>query len=437
MQTNESVRDPLQEPWPRAVGARALAEDTVAVILAGGKGTRLEPLTRDICKPALPFGAGYRSIDFSLSNCVNSGIRRIGVATQHKPEALLGHLEHVWGDVVPGPGHFIAPWRAETRATSTGYRGTADAVYRNLPLIEHVGRRLVLVLAGDHVYRMDYRPMLERHCAHGATVTIGAIEVPMEDARQFGVLTTSYDGRIERFVEKPKTLAELPGANRAHVLASMGIYVFDTELLARALRLDALCPTSSHDFGRDVLPRLIRDGDAFAWRFRAADGARPAYWRDIGTIDSYWRAHMDLLGPEPAMRLDDPEWPMPAARRAPRKIGAEVPSQAGRARDSLITTACTVNGTVQRSVVFEGAEIRRGAEVVDAVILPGAVVGAGCRLRGVIVDAGYRVPDGTVIDRSEGGSVPFERITPAVLTRDAADSSPAENPVHRALATGA
>ena len=415
MQANNLARQPRNESRPHIGAANALAEDTVAVVLAGGKGTRLEPLTREICKPALPFGAGYRSIDFSLSNCVNSGIGRVGVATQHKPEALLDHLKRVWGDVVTGPRHFIEPWRAETRAPGLGYCGTADAVYRNLPIIEELDRRLVLVLAGDHVYRMDYRPMLEQHCERGAAVTIGCVEVPAEDAHQFGVLTIDDHGRIDRFVEKPKTRAEIPGGDRGRVFASMGIYVFDADFLSRALRLDALSTTSKHDFGRDVLPRLIRDADAFAWRFRTADGVRPAYWRDIGTIDAYWRAHMDLLGPTPRLSLDDADWPLPAAGRTPSMIAGR-----GAAADSLIAGPCTLRGTVRRSVVFAGAEIRRGAEVADTVILPEAVIGAGCRLRGVIVGSGCRVPEGTVIDRSGGGTVPIERLTPMVLTGDVA-----------------
>jgi glucose-1-phosphate adenylyltransferase len=399
-----------------------LADDTVAVILAGGKGTRLEPLTRDICKPALPFGAGYRSIDFSLSNCVNSGIRDIGVATQHKPEALLRHLERVWSSA--DAPHRITPWRAETRAPD-GYRGTADAVYRNLAVIEALNRRLVLVLAGDHVYRMDYRPMLEQHRARGAAVTIGCVEVPTEEARHFGVLTVDERGRVDRFIEKPKTAAEVPGGCRSKVLASMGIYVFDAELLSRALRLDAVSPSSRRDFGHDVLPRLIRDADAFAWTFCAQDSGEPAYWRDIGTIDAYWRAHMDLLGPSPRLRLDDPAWPIPIAGRAARAPVRGAAPHGGAQSESLLAAAAEVRGTVQRAVVFAGAEIRRGAEVVDSVVLPHAVIGAGCRLRGVVVDAGCRVPDGTVIDRSAGGTVPIARLDPAVLTSNAAQA-PAE-----------
>jgi glucose-1-phosphate adenylyltransferase len=404
--------------------ANALADDTVAVILAGGKGTRLEPLTRQICKPALPFGAGYRSIDFSLANCVNSGIGRIGVATQHKPEALHEHLERVWADRVTDPRHFIAPWRAETRAPGTGYRGTADAVYRNLDIIEKLGRRLVLVLAGDHVYQMDYAPLLEQHRRRGATVTIGCIEVPVEDARHFGVLTVDGQGRIDRFVEKPQTRADLPGGLGGPIVASMGIYVFDAELLARVLRLDACSATSKHDFGGDVLPRLIREGDAFAWRFRAADG-QPAYWRDIGTIEAYWRANIDLLGASARIRLDDPGWPLPTGGQAPQLIRRHAAARDTEATvDALIAGSAKVRGALRRSVVFENAEIRRGAEIVDTVVLPGAVIGANCRLRGVVVDSHCRVPDGTVIDGSVTGAGPLERLQPLVLTGDIASAVP-------------
>ena len=275
MKNNDLARPRWEQTRPPIGAATALVDDTVAVILAGGQGTRLKPLTREICKPALPFGAAYRSIDFSLSNCVNSGIRRIGVATHHKPKALLDHLERVWGDVGDDPRNFVAAWRAETRAPGLGYSGTADAVYRNLDPIEKLDRRLVLILAGDHVYKMDYRPMLERHCERGAAVTIGCVEVPVEEAQEFGVLSVDGSGRINRFAEKPKTRSETPGGDRSHVLASMGIYVFDADLLARALRLDAVSTLSRHDFGGDILPRLVREEQAFAYPFRTADGAEP------------------------------------------------------------------------------------------------------------------------------------------------------------------
>lgn len=396
-----------------------LANDTVAVVLAGGKGTRLDPLTRHVCKPALPFGAAYRSIDFSLANCVNSGIRRVGVATQHKPEALVRHIERVWRKTLTDADDFVSSWAGEKRAPGVGYCGTADAVYRNLEIIEKLGRRLVLILAGDHVYKMDYRPLLAYHCERGAAVTVGCVEVPVEEAHEFGVLSVNHSGRIDRFVEKPKTRADLPRGDRSRVSASMGIYVFEASFLARALRLDAVSAGSRHDFGGDILPRLVREADAFVYPFRASDGVQPAYWRDIGTIGAYWRAHMELLGPSPRVRLDDPDWPLPVDGGAPRSTACR---RATRNRNdvesSLVAADCAVGGTVRRSVLFGGVEIRRGAEVADAVILPGAVVGRGCRLRGVIVDSGCRIPDGTVIDRSVVGAVRAGPSEPAVVTAE-------------------
>ena len=422
---NDLARHALDRDRAHASAAeKLLADETVAIVLAGGKGTRLDPLTRHVCKPALPFGARYRSIDFSLANCVNSGIRHVGVATQHKPEALLSHLDGVWRNVVTDAGHFISPWPAQERAPGIGYRGTADAVYRNLEVIEGLDRRLVLILAGDHVYKMDYRPMLAQHCERGAAVTIGCVEIPVDDAHQFGVLSTDHDNRIDRFVEKPRTRAEIPCGDR--VLASMGIYVFDADLLARILRRDAFSSESGHDFGRDILPPLVCEADAFAWPFRAPDAVQSAYWRDIGTIDAYWRAHMELLGPSPRVRLDDPDWPLPTVGDALRTIGhRDTSKQRGAVEDSLIADESTVGGTVRRTVLFEGVEVRRGAEIVDSVILPQAVIGAGCRLRGVIVDSGSRIADGTVIDRSACGTIPIEQLKPAVLTADdATDSLP-------------
>ena len=372
---------------------------TVAVVLAGGKGTRLDPLTRNICKPALPFGGGFRCIDFSLSNCVNSGVRTIGVATQYEPDVLLGHLWTHWNSAAVGNDAVIHAWRAEERAARYGYCGTADAVYRNLASIHDLEDRLVLVLAGDHVYKMDYRPMLEVHCARNAAVTIGCIEAPIADARHFGVLAVSRDGRIERFVEKPRCL-DMWNTTANRVLASMGIYVFDGALLARMLHLDAAHSDSGHDFGTDILPRLIDGGCAYGYAFRGACGTAAPYWRDIGTLASYWRAHMELLGPQPLLTLDDRRWPIGRGAAAPTKILAATTAPAGgTVEDSLVSVKCKIAGPVVRSVIFEEVEIGRGAKLIDTVVLPGAVIGAGSRLQGVIVDAGYRVPDGTVVEQ--------------------------------------
>jgi glucose-1-phosphate adenylyltransferase len=364
-----------------------VAERTTAILLAGGKGTRLDPLTRNICKPALPFGGTFRCIDFSLSNCVNSGVRTIGVATQYEPDALLSHLWSRWNSTAVGDAAAIHAWRAEERAAQSGYCGTADAVYRNLASIPRLKDSLALVLAGDHVYKMDYRPMLEAHCARNATVTIGCVHVPIADARHFGVVAAGNDGRIERFVEKPRSPADAPRARDDEVLASMGIYVFDAAFL-----------------GSDILPHLIEGGRAYSYAFRGAGGGRaPAYWRDIGTLGAYWRAHMELLGPTPLMTLDDPSWPIGRVAAAPHVILAPTTTAAGgTVEDSVVPAKCSIAGQVQRSVLSEDIEIARGARVAETVILPGGVIGAGSRLRGVIVDAGYRVPEGTVVERYAG-----------------------------------
>lgn len=387
-----------------------IAHDTLAVLLAGGNGTRLDPLTRHICKPALPFGAAFRSIDFTLSNCANSGLRAVGVATQYKPAALLAHLECAWSRA-SRRAPAVVPWRAEERAPATGYRGTADAVYRNLAQIESFGARLVLVLAGDHVYKMDYRPMLEEHLARGAEVTVGCIDVPVGEARHFGVLTTDADGRIERFVEKPQSRDELPAASGDTVLASMGIYVFDAAFLARVLAADAVMPGSRHDFGGDILPALIGRARVFAHAFRGAGASAPPYWRDIGTLGAYWQAHMDLLGPTPPLALDDESWPIGGAGTPPRAISSAVATaRGGTVERSIVGAHCRVAGRVSHSVLFDCVEIAPGATVVDSVVLPGARIGAGSRLCGVIVDAWCRVPEGVVLERDAAG--------PRVLTAD-------------------
>jgi glucose-1-phosphate adenylyltransferase len=383
----------------------SLAERTTAVVLAGGKGTRLSPLTRTVCKPALPFGVAFRCIDFSLSNCVNSRLRSIGVATQHEPDALLAHLWTNWNRPAVGIDTVVHAWRAEERAAQLGYCGTADAVYRNLSSIRDLESSLVLVLAGDHVYKMDYRPMLEAHFARNAAVTIGCIEVPRADARHFGILTVDNDGRIQRFVEKPRSVADRSNTNPG-VLASMGIYVFDGALLARVLHIDAAQPDSGHDFGADILPRLIEGGCAYAYRWRGTASA-PAYWRDIGTLGAYWRAHMELLGPAPLLTLDDASWPIGRGTRArPVNDAAAATAAGGTIVDSIVAADCTVAGHCTRSVLFEGVEVARGAKVAETVALPGAAIGAGCRLRGVIVDAGYRVADGTAVEQLAGSCTP-------------------------------
>jgi glucose-1-phosphate adenylyltransferase len=400
------------------IEASSLAADTVAVVLAGGKGTRLGALTRHVCKPAIPFGGAYRSIDFSLSNCVNSGIVHVGVATQHKPKSLLRHINRVWRDVITDQEHFITPWAAEERAPAQGYLGTADAVYRNLEIIEGLRTRLVLVLAGDHIYKMDYRPLLAHHCEHEADVTVGCVEVAAEEAHHFGIMSVDDRDRICRFVEKPKTLHEVSPDANGRVQASMGIYVFDTDFLASVLRQDACSSISRHDFGCDILPRLIGPADAFAYPFRGSDH-RPGYWRDIGTPSAYWRAHLDLLDPSSSLRLDDSSWPLrrdPAAGSVPRYVDGK---STARVERSLLAGPCAIRGaTVRRSVLFPKVRVSPCSEISESVILPGAAIGRHCHLRGVIVDSGCRIPDGTVIDRSMHRYALGDEMRPAIVTQE-------------------
>jgi glucose-1-phosphate adenylyltransferase len=389
-----------------------LAGKTSAIVLAGGKGERLGALTRDVCKPALPFGAAFRNIDFTLSNCVNSGIRRIGIATQHKPDTLLSHVDAVWSPAVRRSGEFLEVWPAESRAPIVGYRGTADAVFRNLDLIGKHGSDLVLVLAGDHVYQMDYRPMLEFHRARNADVTIGCIDVPAADANQFGILSLDDDARIARFVEKPRTLEGFRASDR--VPASMGIYVFSTAFLAQVLRQDAFSSESRHDFGGDILPGLVGRAALYAYTFAGRGDNRPAYWRDVGTPAAYWRAHLELLDDAPPLRLDDATWPMPAVCGRPALTPGYKRADGSVGGRSLIAGNSAIDGVVHRCVVFPGVRLGRGSLVENSVVLPGAVIGRNCRLSGAIVDTGCRVPDDTVIDAAWRGRA--VRDEPVVLT---------------------
>jgi glucose-1-phosphate adenylyltransferase len=380
-------------PDPQALGG-----DTAAVVLAGGKGTRLGALTRYECKPALPFAGRYRNIDFSLSNCVNSGIHRIGVATQYKDESLVRHLDRAWHSNALRNDGFVEPWRAEAIAAG-GYRGTADAVYRNWGRIEALESRWVLVLAGDHVYQMDYRPMLERHLRSGADVTVGCVEVPLDEASQFGVMSIDADNRIVQFAEKPRQPEALV-TRPDHALGSMGIYVFDRKRLGQLLAEDAPIETSSHDFGRDLIPQLINTARVFAYPFTDQAVVGGGYWRDVGTVSAYWRAHMELLDGIPGFYLDDIGWPLQPATSGPHQQARHATDwdRPGGAVDSLIAQGCQIErARVQRSVLFANVCVAQNTILSNAVILPDTVIGRDCRLSNVIVEAGVQVPPGTVI----------------------------------------
>ena len=366
---------------------------TLAVIMAGGNGTRLGDLTRWDCKPALPFGGQYRNIDFPLSNCVNSGIRRIGVLTQYKAHSLIQHIAQGWNFLRPELNEFVELWPAQQRKGQRWYDGTADAVYQNLELIMERTPAYVLVLAGDHVYKMDYRPMIEAHAASGADVTVGCVEVPVDEAGSFGVMGVDTNGWVEDFQEKPANPKAVPGRPNI-ALGSMGIYVFNRDFLFEALKNDAGDSSSSHDFGRNLLPSMVRDNRVFAYSFCNEDTGGQAYWRDVGTIDSYWQANMDLLEDFSELDLHDERWPILTHQppRAPTRFMG-----AGSASRSIVAAGSLIAGRVERSVLFPECEVGHGSTVEGSLVLPNACIGRNCRLRNVVVDGGCEIPDGTVI----------------------------------------
>jgi glucose-1-phosphate adenylyltransferase len=370
-----------------------LAQRALAIVLAGGHGARLGELTRWHSKPALPFGGQYCNIDFPLSNCVNSGIRRIALLTQYKAHSLIQHVQQGWGFLPSELGEFVEIWPAQQRLGEEWYAGTADAIWQNLDLIEALAPEHVIVLAGDHIYRMDYRQMLEAHERSGATVTVGAVEVPVESASSFGVMRIDAAGRVLEFQEKPAVPAPSPHAPGT-VLASMGIYAFSRRQLVALLRADAARARSSHDFGRDVVPAAVAAGGAVAHVFRDPTTERAAYWRDVGTLDSYWGANMELLGEPPAFDLHDRRWPLWTRQPQsppPQFVGA------GLAQRSIVSAGCRVAGRVEHSALSPDCTVHPGASVAGCVLLPNVVVGRDCRIQRAVVDRGVRIPDGTVI----------------------------------------
>lgn len=384
------------------------ATRTLAIVMAGGSGSRLAPLTRWHAKPALPFGGQYRNIDFTLSNCVNSGIRRIAILTQYKAHSLIQHVCRGWGFLCPEVNEFVEVWPAQQRAGNGWYAGTADAIYQNLDLIVSHGADYVLVLAGDHIYKMDYLPMIQAHVDGGADLTVGCVEVPIEDACSFGVMGIGPNGWVQRFVEKPAApQAVVPDTETA--LASMGIYVFDRERLTDCLRADAERAGSRHDFGFDVLPRLIDKGRVLAHVFRDDRNGVRAYWRDVGTLDQYWQANMELLADNPEMDLQDRSWPIltRAVQSAPPRFVAE-----GTAMRSIVSAGCWVAGRVEQSVLSVDCRVERNAIVEESVVLPNVEIGAGCRIRRAIIDSGCVIPSGTTIDGARSAGVGDQPISP-------------------------
>jgi glucose-1-phosphate adenylyltransferase len=382
----------------------AISRSTMAYVLAGGRGSRLMELTDRRAKPAVYFGGKTRIIDFALSNALNSGIRHISVATQYKAHSLIRHLQRGWNffRVERNESFDILP--ASQRVSETQwYAGTADAVFQNIDIIKGYGPEYVIVLAGDHIYKMDYEPMLQEHVATGATVTVGCIEVPCREATGFGVMDVDIDDRIVSFLEKPADPPSLPNKPN-FALASMGIYVFNTAVLFDVLRRDASDSSSSHDFGRNIIPKIVQNGEAFAHRFTKScvksDAEADAYWRDVGTVDSYWEANIDLTSVVPALDLYDIHWPVwtYAEISPPAKFVHDEDHRRGMAVDSLVSGGCIVSGArLRHSLLFTGVRVNSYARLEGAVVLPYATIGRHVRVTNVVIDRGVAIPDGLVV----------------------------------------
>jgi glucose-1-phosphate adenylyltransferase len=374
-------------------------DDSIAIVLAGGVGERLHPLTKERAKPAVYFGGPYRIIDFALSNCINSGLRRIFIATQYKSLSLNRHIRMGWNIVSEELGEFIEILPPQKRVSEHWYQGTADAVYQNLYSIIREGPRRLIVLSGDHVYKMDYSRMLRFHAERGAAATLAAIEVPMAEVSRFGIVAVDGQDRVTGFEEKPQRASCIPGSPDL-ALASMGVYVFDTEILVRELEADAALPTA-HDFGKDIIPALIQRAPVYAYRFYDENKKASKYWRDIGTLDAYFEANMDLCQVNPEFNLYDPEWPLrtyqPQAPPA-KFVFAEPGSRCGQALDSIISPGCIVSGSsIYGSVLCPNVRVHSFCLIDQCILMPGVRVGRHARIRRAIIDRDVLIPRGARI----------------------------------------
>ena len=376
-----------------------MLDDVLVIVLAGGAGERLYPLTKERAKPAVYFGGPYRIIDFTLSNCINSGLRKIFIALQYKSLSLSRHLRMGWSVVADELGEFVEILSPQKRVGEHWYLGTADAVHQNLYSILRENPRHLIVLSGDHVYKMDYAKMLRFHRDHGAGATLAAIEVPSEEADRFGVLQVDGEDRLTGFLEKPK---DLPAGTQ--VLASLGIYIFDMDVLVPALEEDAKQATA-HDFGKDIIPELIRKVPVFAYRFYDENKKEAKYWRDIGTIDAYYDANMDLCHVNPDFNLYDPEWPLRTyqVQAPPAKfVFADEGRRCGQALDSVISAGCIISGSrVAGSVLCPNVRVHSFCEIEQSILMPGVRVGRHARIRRAIVDRDVFVPRGALIGYNE------------------------------------
>ena len=376
-----------------------MVDDALVVLLAGGAGERLYPLTRDRAKPAVFFGGPYRIVDFTLSNCINSGLRRIFIATQYKSLSLNRHIRMGWSIVSEELGEFVEILPPQKRVSEHWYQGTADAVYQNAYSIIQESPQHVIVLSGDHVYKMDYAKMLKYHKESGAAVTLAAIEIPIHETYRFGVLSVDEQDKVTGFIEKSASAPAIPGSPDL-ALGSMGIYIFDTDVLLKALEADAT-NSSSHDFGKDIIPALITQVPTYAYRFYDENKKSSKYWRDIGTLDAFYDANMDLCGVDPEFNLYDPEWPMrthqPQAPPA-KFVFAEKGRRCGEALDSIISPGCIISGSlVVGSVLCPNVRVHSYCRIEQSMLMPGVRVGRHARIRRAIIDRDVLIPRGAVI----------------------------------------
>jgi|SRR5579871_3305388 len=380
-----------------------LPKRTLALVLAGGRGSRLKQLTDRRAKPAVHFGGKFRIVDFTLSNCLNSGIRQIGILTQYKSHSLLRHLQLGWSFLKSEMNEFIDLLPAQQRVDETAwYRGTADAIFQNLDIIRHHRPEFIVILAGDHIYKMDYSLMLADHAARGAQCTVACIDVPRAEASGFGVMRVNSSRQIVDFVEKPADPPPMP-EQPDRALASMGIYVFHAQYLYDLLARDQNKSDSSHDFGKDIIPQAVRDGMAAAHPFRdscvTSDPERNLYWRDVGTIDAYWEANIDLTAVEPMLDMYDGVWPIWTYQEQlpPAKFVFNLDGRRGQALDSLVSGGCIISGaTVNRSLLFSKCRVNSYSVLEQSVLLPDVVIGRHSRLRRTVIDRGCRIPEGLV-----------------------------------------
>src|SRR6201987_1020657 len=391
-------RHPARAPSGRYVSR--LTGGTLAIIMAGGRGERLGEVTAKRCKPATPFGGKFRIIDFVLSNCVNSGIRQISILTQYKAQSLMQHVQHGWSYLRGEFGEFVEVVPAQQQLGPLWYRGTADAVHQNIELILGHRPKHVLVLAGDHIYKMDYGPMIAYHVEKGADVTVGVVEVPARESRHYGVLTATEWNRVTKFAEKPETPDTLPGRPDT-ILASMGIYVFNSQLLETMLAADAANEASSHDFGKNILPDAIAsDQQVFAYPFTDVKTRAQSYWRDVGTVDAYYDANIELVHVMPELNLYDEEWPIWTYQRhlPPAKFVLDDEGRRGIAINSMVSDGCIVSGArIEQSLLFSNVRVDERSNVFRSVLLPNVNVGTDCTICNAILDEGCEVPCGMKI----------------------------------------